>query len=166
MNTVDCRNIEKDTEANKNYRQVVKTVDGMQLVLMSLNVGETIPCEVHKGVGAQFIRIESGTGKLTTNDKKVCRLSNGTSLLIPNGIKHCIENTSKTRAMKLYSIYTPPQHVANHRDVRQPNDEEEEEEEEEEKKDKPRSAKRPKKIAIAPRKSIQKKQTHTMKLRK
>lgn len=156
MNTVDCRNIEKDTEKNKDYRKVVKTVDGMQLVLMSLNVGETIPCEVHQSVGAQFIRIESGTGKLTTDDKGVCRLTNGTSLLIPNGIKHCIENTSKTTPMKLYSVYTPAQHAPNRRDARQPKEEEEEES--------PKRAS--KKVAKAPRKSIQKKQIHTMKLRK
>ncbi len=120
MSFVDCRNIEKETETNGNYRKVVKTVEGMQLVLMSLNVGETIPCETHSGEGAQFIRVESGTGKLTANDSQKCRLSSGTSLLIPNGIHHCIENTSKTKPLKLYSVYTPPQHASNRQDARQP----------------------------------------------
>jgi len=147
MNTVDCRNIEKETEKNVDYRKVIKTVDGMQLVLMSLNVGETIPCETHNGAGAQFIRIESGNGKLTTSDKNVCKLSTGTSLLIPNGIRHCIENTSKSQPMKLYSVYTPVQHASNRRDARQPKEEAEE---------KPTSK--------APRRAISKK--HTMKLRK
>lgn len=120
MSVVDCRNIEKETEANEKYRKVIHTVENMQLVLMSLNVGETIPCETHEGEGAQFIRIESGTGKLTANEKQVCRLTSGTSLLIPNGVYHCIENTSKTKPMKLYSVYTPPQHAANRQDLRQP----------------------------------------------
>ena len=147
MNSVDCRNIEKETEANLDYRKVIKTVDGMQLVLMSLEVGETIPCEVHKGVGAQFIRIESGTGKMTANDKQVCKLSSGTSLLIPNGVKHCIENTSKKSAMKLYSVYTPQQHAPNRRDTRQPQKDEDD-------------------VDDAPRRSIVKRKKHSMKLRK
>ena len=125
MNSIDCRNIEKETESNTDYRRVIKTVEGMQLVLMSLNVGETIPCEVHKGAGAQFIRIESGLGRLTENGKPVCKLSNGLSLLIPNGLHHCIANTSKTLPMKLYSIYTPQQHAPAHRDIRQPKNDDE-----------------------------------------
>lgn len=124
MESIDCRNIEIETESNTDYRRVIKTVDGMQLVLMSLNVGETIPCEIHEGKGAQFIRIESGLGKLTSNGKQVCKLYNGTSLLIPNGVHHCIANTSKALPMKLYSVYTPQQHAPTRRDVRQPKNDE------------------------------------------
>lgn len=127
MSAPDYRNIEQDTLKNECYRQVVYTVGssengaGMQLVLMSLQVGETIPCEVHGNVGAQFIRIESGNGQVTVSGRKY-KLHDGVSIMIPNGTQHCIENTDAKKKLKLYSLYTPPEHAATRRDVRQPSE--------------------------------------------
>ena len=118
---IDYRNIEADTLKNSFYRQVVYTVGGdarectdaprhgVQLVLMSLVVGETIPCEIHhKPSGAQFIRVESGSGTLTIDTKEqkslVYQLANGVSVTIPNGLNHCIANTSKTETLKQHTI--------------------------------------------------------------
>jgi len=125
---IDYRNIEQDTLKNKAYRRVVYTVDGtkkpatrgMQLVLMSLAVGESIPCEVHGDIGAQFIRIESGRGQLTINDQQRYTLTDGIAVTIPNGTRHCIENIDSKRPLKLYSIYTPPEHATARFDARQP----------------------------------------------
>lgn len=116
----DIRNIEKDTIKNKKYRKVVHTIeDKFQLVLMCLNVGEDIPMETHKKV-TQFIRVEKGYGLATINDKKY-KLRDGSAVTIPPNTPHYIKNTSKTKPLKLYSIYVPPEHPKNRVNDRQPN---------------------------------------------
>ena len=55
-------NIESATLANTNFRQVLYTGKHMQLVLMSLKVGEEIGAEIHTD-NDQFFRFEGGTGK-------------------------------------------------------------------------------------------------------
>lgn len=106
---VDYRNIEKETENNKAYRLVLYTVTGQfQLVLMNLKPGETIPSEVHQNT-TQFVRIESGKG-LCTVDNVEYELRDGISITIPPNSRHKFENTHPTKPLKLYSIYTPPEH--------------------------------------------------------
>ena len=99
--------IEKNTIDNANFRKVLYTGKNMQLVLMSLKPGEDIGEEVHSDVD-QFFRIESGTGKAKINDKEY-KLSNGISIIIPAGAKHNVINDGK-KELKVYSIYSPPQH--------------------------------------------------------
>ena len=98
--------IENDTIKNKNFRQVLYTGNNMQLVVMSLKPGEDIGDEIH-GVD-QFFRIESGEGKAIINGNKY-PISDGMSVIVPAGSKHNLKNDGK-EDMKLYSIYTPPQH--------------------------------------------------------
>jgi len=101
--------IEKETLANKDYRRVLYT-GKMQLVLMSINPLEDIPLEKHNNID-QFIRIESGKGKLIlpdNNDEKI--LKDGISVIIKAGTRHRIINTSNKEDLKLYSIYTPAEH--------------------------------------------------------
>lgn len=119
MSKVDHRNIEKETINNKLYRKVIYTIpDKIQLVLMSLKVGETIPREVHPNV-VQFIRVESGDGEAIIGRTRY-KLRDGDSIIIPNGKYHTIINTSKTKELKLYTIYSPPEHPPNRRNIRQP----------------------------------------------
>jgi len=80
----------------------------MQLVLMSIKVGSDIGMEVHKTVD-QFIRVERGSG-ITILDNKKYKLSDGDAIVIPAGVVHNIINVSKTEPLKLYTIYTPPNH--------------------------------------------------------
>ena len=98
-------NIEKDTTSNKNFRNVLFTGQHSQLVLMSLDANEDIGEEIHKV--DQFFRIEEGTGKVVINGQEHA-IDNGTAFVIPAGSKHNII-ASKT-GLKLYSIYSPPQH--------------------------------------------------------
>ena len=119
MSRVDYRNIEKDTLKNKIYRDVLYTVPKkFQLVLMSLDVGEDIPEEVHSG-HVQFIRVESGTGIAIVGRKKY-KLFDGISITIPPGKKHYIKNTSKTEMLKMYTIYAPDEHPPRRKNKRQP----------------------------------------------
>ena len=100
-------NIEKDTISNDNFRKVLYTGKKLQLVLMSLKAGEDIGEEVHPAVD-QFFRIEKGIGEAVINGNKHS-LSDGTSLIVPAGSKHNLTNTGKSE-LKLYSIYSPPNH--------------------------------------------------------
>lgn len=52
-------NIEQLTLENNNFRKVLYTTNGLQLVLMTLKPGEEIGAEVHPE-NDQFFRFESG----------------------------------------------------------------------------------------------------------
>ena len=101
-------NIESKTLENENFREVLFTSTNIQLVVMSLAPGEEIRLETHDDVD-QFIRIEAGQGKATLNGREHA-LEDGSSVVIPAGTEHNVVNVSKTEALKLYSIYTPPEH--------------------------------------------------------
>src|SRR3989344_7737616 len=100
-------NIEKDSLENKNFRKVLYTAKNSQLVVMSLLPKEDIGEEVHQL--DQFIRVEYGQGKAILNDKEY-ELASGFAVVVPAGTKHNIINTSETEEMKLYTVYSPPNH--------------------------------------------------------
>ncbi|MDD3486953.1 MAG: cupin domain-containing protein [Candidatus Moranbacteria bacterium] len=100
-------NIEKDTLENENFRKVLHTAKNSQLVVMALKPMEEIGEEVH--TLDQFIRVEKGTGKAIL-DGAESMLEDGTAVVIPAGTKHNVVNTSETETMKLYTIYSPPEH--------------------------------------------------------
>lgn len=101
-------NIEKLTAENENFRHVIYTAKHSQLVLMSLLPGEEIGLEVHK-TGDQFFRFEKGQGKVIIDDTEY-KVSNGDVVIIPQGSKHNIINTSSSESLNLYTIYSPPHH--------------------------------------------------------
>ena len=100
-------NIEKLTEENSNFRKVLYTAKHSQLVLMSLKPNEEIGEEVH--TLDQFIRVEEGEGKAVLNDIEY-PLEAGSAVVIPAGVKHNIINSSSEKEMKLYTVYSPPEH--------------------------------------------------------
>jgi mannose-6-phosphate isomerase-like protein (cupin superfamily) len=101
-------NLEQETEKNMDFRRVLYTGKHSQLVLMSLNPGEEIGEETHEDVD-QFFRFESGEGKVTI-DGVEHPVKNGNGVIIPAGAKHNVVNTSKHTNLKLYTIYSPPEH--------------------------------------------------------
>jgi mannose-6-phosphate isomerase-like protein (cupin superfamily) len=100
-------NIEKTTKENTNFRKVLYTAKHSQLVVMSLRPGEEIGEEVHNL--DQFIRVEEGQGKAILNGTEYL-LEDGFAVVIPEGTSHNIINTSPDKEMKLYTIYSPPNH--------------------------------------------------------
>ncbi|MDO8489883.1 MAG: cupin domain-containing protein [bacterium] len=100
-------NIEKETLENEYFRKVLFTDPRCQLVVMCLNPGEEIGSEVHHL--DQFIRVESGVGRAILNGEEMS-LEDGSALVIPEGTEHNIVNISDDHPLKLYSIYTPPEH--------------------------------------------------------
>jgi len=104
-------NIKTETLDNENYRKVLHTTSHMQLVVMSLKPNEEIGMETHDYID-QFIRVESGSGIAIVDDIEY-NLSDDISIIIPAGANHNIINTSKTEKLKLYTIYSPPNHKRN-----------------------------------------------------
>lgn len=101
-------NIEATTEQNSFFRQVIYTGKHAQLVVMCLKPGEEIGMEVHDTVD-QFFRIEEGEGKVIMNGEENT-FSNGFGIIVPAGTEHNVINTSQTEELKLYTIYSPPNH--------------------------------------------------------
>lgn len=101
--------IEKQTLANNYFRQVLFTGKHSQLVVMCLQPGEEIGNEVHEHVD-QFFRIEEGEAKFVLNNKETHIAKNGDAVIVPAGTYHNIINNSKTKKLKLYTIYSPPNH--------------------------------------------------------
>jgi mannose-6-phosphate isomerase-like protein (cupin superfamily) len=100
--------IEKKTLKNKYFRQVLFTAKNLQLVVMALKPSEDIGMEVHLKVD-QFFRIEEGAGKVIINGVSK-KFKAGDVIIVHQGTSHNIINTSKTDWLKLYTIYTPPNH--------------------------------------------------------
>lgn len=101
-------NIEARSLENKYFREVLFTGPNNQLVVMSLKPGEEIGMETHADID-QFIRVEAGKGKSILNGEEH-DLADGSAVLIPAGTQHNIINTSSTEPLKLYTIYSPPEH--------------------------------------------------------
>lgn len=118
MNNVGAyyTNIEEKTLNNAYYRRVLYTNSKMQLVVMSLIPGEDIPYEVHEG--SQFIRVEEGQAEVIV-DGIIHDLYKDDIIIIDPGKWHYVRNSGSTN-LKLYSIYTPPEHDSTEINVRQP----------------------------------------------
>lgn len=105
--------IESATTGNTTFRTVVHTGQHMQLTVMSLAPGEEIGREVHNELD-QFIRVEQGQARVelgsTENEiDETHDLKSDWAVIVPAGIWHNVINAGDND-LKLYSIYTPPEH--------------------------------------------------------
>ena len=109
MNGHFIADIETDTIKNGYYRKVMYTSSEgwMQLTYMSISPGREIGMEIHKG--DQFIRVEAGQGIAEIGAAKYF-IEDGIAFIIPSGVCHNVKNTGISN-LKLYSIYSPPQHA-------------------------------------------------------
>jgi len=103
--------IEKQTLKNTYFREVLFTGKHSQLVVMCLQVGEEIGDEVHPNVD-QFFRIEQGEARFVLNENEEHLVREGDAVVVPAQTYHNVINTSKTEELKLYTIYSPPNHPA------------------------------------------------------
>ena len=105
--------IEAETTRNQTFRTVLFTGDHLQLTVMSIPAGSEIGLEAHDHLD-QFIRVESGHGRLDMGPAKDQvdehhDLEDDWAAIIPAGTWHNVVNTGD-EDLKLYSIYTPPEH--------------------------------------------------------
>jgi len=100
--------IEKETKKNTDFRRVLYTGKFSQLVLMSLKPGEEIGEEVHDTVD-QFFRFEEGEGVVII-DGVEHPVGDGIAIIVPSGARHNVINNSSKKNLRLYTIYSPPEH--------------------------------------------------------
>lgn len=100
-------NIEQSAIDNTDFRRVLYTSKHSQLVLMSLAPGEDIGAEVHDL--DQFLRVEAGEGKAILDGAEHA-VAAGSAIVVPAGADHNVINTSETEHLKLYTVYSPPEH--------------------------------------------------------
>jgi mannose-6-phosphate isomerase-like protein (cupin superfamily) len=100
------KNIESIAVKNEEFRRVLYTAKSCQLVVMALKPKEEIGAEVH--TLDQFFRVEEGTGEAILDGVRT-PIQAGFAVIVPAGAKHNIINTG-TVALKLYTIYAPPNH--------------------------------------------------------
>ncbi|HEY9279603.1 MAG TPA: cupin domain-containing protein [Eoetvoesiella sp.] len=101
------QDIEKLTEENNDFRQVLYTGKYLQLVLMALKPGEEIGAEVHEGHD-QFFRVEAGKGEVVIDDQTY-PIKDDDAIIVPAGARHNVVNTG-TEPLKFYTLYGPPEH--------------------------------------------------------
>lgn len=100
--------IEQKTLENPHFREVLFTAPKLQLVVMMLQPGEEIGLETHDD-GDQFFRVEAGEGEALLDGERH-PLSDGSIVVIPAGVEHNISNTSASEPLRVYTLYTPPEH--------------------------------------------------------
>ena len=101
--------IEEQTVKNTYFRQVLFTGKHAQLVVMSLRPGEEIGNEVHPNVD-QFFRIEQGEARFVFNETEEHLVHDADAVVVPAGTYHNVVNVSRTMPLKLYTVYSPPNH--------------------------------------------------------
>jgi mannose-6-phosphate isomerase-like protein (cupin superfamily) len=102
-------NIEQLTLKNNFFRKVLFTGKYAQLVVMCLQPGEEIGNEVHHTVD-QFFRVEEGDAKFVFEGKETHVVHGSDAVIVPAGTYHNVINTSSTKTLRLYTVYSPPNH--------------------------------------------------------
>jgi mannose-6-phosphate isomerase-like protein (cupin superfamily) len=108
--------IEKATLDNSTFRTVEFTGEHTQLTVMRLAPGEDIGREAHHDRD-QFLRIEEGRARVElgqTEDTidETHDVEEDWAVIVPAGVWHNVVNTG-TGDLKLYSLYSPPEHPPN-----------------------------------------------------
>ena len=105
--------IERETIDNGTFRTVVFTGEHTQLTVMRLAPGEDIGREMHPQLD-QFLRVEAGTGRVELGRSEdgvdeTHEVGPDWAVIVPAGVWHNLVNTGD-EDVKLYSLYSPPEH--------------------------------------------------------
>jgi mannose-6-phosphate isomerase-like protein (cupin superfamily) len=105
--------IERATLDNDTFRTVLFTGEHTQLTVMRLGRGEDIGREAHDHID-QFIRIEQGSARVelgASEDRvdETYEVGDDWAVIVPAGVWHNVVNTGDGE-LKLYSLYSPPEH--------------------------------------------------------
>jgi mannose-6-phosphate isomerase-like protein (cupin superfamily) len=105
--------IERATLDNDTFRTVLFTGKHTQLTVMRLGPGEDIGREAHES-NDQFIRIEQGSARIELGGAEdrvdeTHEVDDDWATIIPAGVWHNVVNTGDGE-LKLYSLYSPPEH--------------------------------------------------------
>jgi mannose-6-phosphate isomerase-like protein (cupin superfamily) len=105
--------IERATLDNTTFRTELFTGEHTQLTVMRLAPGEDIGREAHMDHD-QFLRIEQGRarvelGRTEETVDETHDVEDDWAVIVPAGIWHNVVNTG-SEDVKLYSLYSPPEH--------------------------------------------------------
>lgn len=106
-------NVEQVTLENNNFRTVLYTAEHIQLTVMSIPPGGEVGRESHPHLD-QFLRIEDGTARVEFGPSadeiaETYDVEDDWAIIVPAGTWHNIVNTGD-EPLKLYSLYSPPEH--------------------------------------------------------
>lgn len=107
-------NIQQESLNNNNWRNVLYTSDNLQVVAMSVPVGEELGWEVHSD-NDQLFRVVQGDGLLEVRESqnvKSTELKDGIVAIVPHGNYHNLKNIG-SQTLKFYTVYSPPHHKPN-----------------------------------------------------
>lgn len=102
--------LEQQALKNKDFRRIIYTGLELQITLMNIPFGEDVGMEKHKKV-EQILFFVEGTGEASLNGKK-SKIKAGDVAVVSPGTQHNFTNTGKN-PLKLFSIYSPPNHLPN-----------------------------------------------------
>jgi mannose-6-phosphate isomerase-like protein (cupin superfamily) len=92
---------------NENFRQVLFTTERSQLVLMAIRAGEEIGEETHDDVDQVLAFVEGEGEAVLAGARRPVRA--GSVVVVPAGTRHNFI-TKGDAPLKLYTVYTPPEH--------------------------------------------------------
>lgn len=102
-----AEDVTRMAQENEDFRRVLFTTERSQLVLMSIPAGGEIGEEVHEEVD-QVLAFVGGEGEAVIEG--VARpVRAGSVVVVPGGVRHNFVATGGS-PLKLYTVYTPPEH--------------------------------------------------------
>lgn len=100
-------NIDRAARENQDFRRVLYTTKNTQLVLMAVQPGDDVGLEIHDL--DQVLVFVAGQGKSLLGGKEGA-IGPGTVTVVPAGTEHNFINTGN-EPLRLYTIYSPPEHA-------------------------------------------------------
>jgi mannose-6-phosphate isomerase-like protein (cupin superfamily) len=118
MGEIAIFDIEADARANTNFRTVVDTQTTLQMALMTLLPGENTGVEMHAET-EQFFKIVEGTARFRLGlgspdaaENIMFDVRAGGSVTVPRRTHHYFECVrGAAQPLKLYTIYSRPEHA-------------------------------------------------------
>ena len=102
-----AEDVTRMAQENEDFRRVLFTTERSQLVLMSIPAGGEIGEEVHEDVD-QVLAFVGGEGEAVI-EGAARPVRAGSVVVVPGGVRHNFVATGGS-PLKLYTIYTPPEH--------------------------------------------------------
>ena len=99
--------VERMAREGEDFRRVLFTTERSQLVLMALKPGEEIGEETHEGIDQILAFVEGEGEAVLEGERRPVRA--GSVVVVPGGTRHNFI-ASGGSALKLYTVYTPPEH--------------------------------------------------------
>lgn len=104
---VYANDVMKLAQENEDFRRVLFTTQLSQLVLMAIPAGEEIGEEAHEGID-QVLAFVAGEGEAVIEGERL-PVRAGSVVVVPAGTLHNFVATGES-SLKLYTVYTPPEH--------------------------------------------------------